>query len=73
VDPTDNVTFLGAVRPIDGVNVWPAMLASVLEREPGQPPVEYLHEYLPTTQSSLIWQEKWKLITGAGSVNWCEL
>ena len=25
VDATDNVTFLGIVRPIDGVNVWPVI------------------------------------------------
>jgi hypothetical protein len=71
VDPTDDVMFEGVVRPIDGVNVWPAMLASVnaSKTDPDEP-TTYLHEYLPTTGSTIIWQERWKLITGESSTIW---
>lgn len=72
VDATDNVTFLGSVRPIDGVDVWPAMLAMANQTETElMAPTTYLHEYLPTTTTSLIWQERWKLITSAGPTSWC--
>eukprot|EP00936_MAST-01D_sp_MAST-1D-sp1_P000789 g789.t1 len=61
VDPSDNVTFDNVSRPIDGVDVWPAILA-------GQD--SYLHEYLPTTENSILWQERWKLITAAENTFW---
>lgn len=78
VDSTDNAAIGGVVYPIDGVNVWPAILASAnattadtddTAASPSPPPT-FLHEWLPTTQSSVIYQERWKLITGADSTQW---
>jgi len=60
VSPADTVTMNGAERPIDGIDVWPLLLSRA-----SQSP----REYLPTTEHSLIWKGRWKLITLAGGFN----
>ena len=81
VDPTDNAVINGVMHPIDGVDVWPAILASAnatattaaathTAGAPPPPPVTYLHEWMPTTQFAVIYQERWKLISGASSTQW---
>ena len=60
VPPADTVTMNGAERPIDGIDVWPLLLSRASESP---------REYLPTTEHSLIWKGRWKLITLAGGFN----
>jgi hypothetical protein len=62
VDPTDNATFLGKVRPIDGHDVWPLITAGAKVGEN--------HVWMPVTPDSIIYQERWKLIINAGSTYW---
>jgi len=63
VDPTDTVVYKGEARPIDGLDVWPALTQNMaLDRE-----------WLPVTNQSLLWNHNgswWKLITGAPSTHW---
>ena len=54
-------------RPIDGISFWPLLL-----RSGGHGSVSAsassaaeLRAYLPTTEDSIIWQGRWKLITSA--------
>ena len=68
VNPADTVDLpfgSGAKpRPIDGVDVWPLILASASTSP---------RPYLPTTESSIIWQDGealWKLITAAKPAGW---
>lgn len=61
VDPSDTVSVWGVIRPIDGIDVW-----DVLMQNKSTGP----HEFLPTTEYSIIWQERWKLYTNAGLAGW---
>mgnify|MGYP000008483854 CR=1 FL=1 len=65
VDPTDNVTMDGAVRPIDSINVWPLLTHT---NEDGEPPAG--HEYLPLTEQTIVYQERYKLVAQAESTFW---
>jgi len=67
VDSTDDVTFKGKVRPIDGVDVWD-LLTGANSTQP--------RPYTPVTEVSVVdasdsahW---WKLITLAGQSGYCE-
>jgi len=60
VDPTDNVTFGGIPRPIDGIDLWPVLTGQ--KKSLGR-------EWLPVTNQSIIWNSTYKLITGAPSVS----
>lgn len=62
VDPTDNVTFKGIPRAIDGRDVWPVLTG--VKPDLGR-------EWLPVTNQSIVWNSTYKLITGAPSVSHC--
>ena len=66
-DPTDTVTLAGQPRPIDGISFWPLLLRSGGRgiASASRSSAAELHEYLPTTEDSIIWQGRWKLITSA--------
>ena len=72
-DCSDNVTLLGAVRPIDGNDVWPRLLANG-ESSHAAVSTEalptYNHEWLPVTPETIIYQERWKLINNAQTTYW---
>lgn len=51
-DCTDNKTFLGKVRPIDGHDVWPLITSGAS--------VGANHEWMPVTPDSLIYQERYE-------------
>eukprot|EP01045_Picozoa_sp_COSAG04_P014835 COSAG04_NODE_1132_length_8130_cov_3.223882_5_plen_250_part_00 len=57
VSAVDDVVLQGERRPIDGVDFWPLLLSNAST---------VLREYLPTTEVSIIWRERYKLITSAG-------
>ena len=63
VDPADTVVLGGLSRPIDGVDFWPLLLASAGGGGNGSTP--QLREYLATTEDSIVWRGRWKLITKA--------
>ena len=44
-----------------GVDVWPLLLSGASENP---------RPYLPTTEHSIIWEGRWKLITNAGAQGW---
>jgi hypothetical protein len=57
VDCTDNQTFLGAIRPIDGKDAWPRLIAPSQPQPPQPPPSAvaarlppYHHEWLPLSE-----------------------
>ena len=62
----------GKPRAVDSIDFWPLLLAhSTWPPHGGAPPAPppsppLLREYLPTTESSIIWRGRWKLITSAG-------
>lgn len=58
VDPSDTER---AVADIDGVDVWPMVTRANLTNP---------REYLPVTKETIIWQQRWKLITKAGEAYW---
>ena len=84
VDPTDNVTYDGVLRPIDGIDVWPLLTAparAALAREAGASVTEIaalaappghggVGGFLPITEQTIIWQERYKLVTGAQATHW---
>jgi arylsulfatase B len=57
VSAVDTVVVQGEPRAIDGVDFWPLLLSNAST---------VLREYLPTTEVSIIWRERYKLITSAG-------
>lgn len=61
VSAEDNVILDGKMRPLDGVDVWPLILSQSADSP---------HEYLPTTEYSIIWQGRWKLLTNAAGSGW---
>ena len=62
VDATDTITGVdGQPKAIDGVNVWPLLLARATENP---------REYLPTTEASIIFQARWKLLVDAPMMGW---
>eukprot|EP00040_Diaphanoeca_grandis_P035337 m.221881 g.221881 ORF g.221881 m.221881 type:complete len:651 (+) comp33356_c7_seq1:26-1978(+) len=69
VDPTDNWTdpSTSMTHPIDGVDVWPSLMAGTT---PSTPTVR---QYLPTTERSLLWDDglghMWKLIVDEKQAN----
>ena len=63
VSPADTVSMSGAERPIDGIDVW-GLLLNGSSASP--------REYLPTTEFSIIWKGRYKLLTNAGGSGWCE-
>eukprot|EP00937_MAST-01D_sp_MAST-1D-sp2_P007960 g7960.t1 len=76
VDAADTVVVGGAPRPIDGVDFWPLLLNSSSggggdDAGPAAPAPQ-VREYLPTTEDSIIWRGRWKLITRAtiGGAMW---
>lgn len=73
-DCTDNKMFLGKIRPIDGNDVWGRIVANLTTSAADSGVAATLspfnHEWYPTTQGALIYQERWKLITNAASTFW---
>ena len=84
-DCTDNKVFLGKMRPIDGHDVWARIIANLSTATTastvplpstgalaaGAAPLSpYNHEWFPSTQGAIIYQERWKLITNAQSTFW---
>jgi arylsulfatase B len=62
VDATDTIVGTdGQPKPIDGINVWPLLLSGATESP---------REYLPTTENSIIYQARWKLLTNAPMQGW---
>lgn len=59
--PPSQVNIDGGVHDVDGIDVWP-MLNGVA----GAP----THEWLPITEDSIIYQQRWKLLTQADSTWW---
>ena len=63
-------------RPIDGIDFWPLLLASGSHSNrsggSGNGSTPQLREYLATTEDSIVWRGRWKLITkaGAGGAFW---
>jgi len=84
VDPADNATYDGVVRPIDGIDVWPLLTAparAAAAREAGASaaavaalaaPPGHGGEggFLPITEQTIIWNERYKLVTGAQATHW---
>jgi arylsulfatase A-like enzyme len=72
VSPADDVELQGATRSIDGLDFWPFLLNSTTTVDRGEEKADEeqgmveLHEYLPTTEDSIIYDGRWKLITNAG-------
>jgi arylsulfatase A-like enzyme len=65
----DTVVLQGKPRAVDSIDFWPLLLHSTRPPRDGaspSPPPPLLREYLPTTESSIIWRGRWKLITSAG-------
>eukprot|EP00038_Savillea_parva_P011469 m.197762 g.197762 ORF g.197762 m.197762 type:complete len:512 (+) comp20214_c0_seq1:161-1696(+) len=60
VDPTDTIHYNGVVAPIDGMDVWPAIVGTT----------NVTHEWLPVTEVSLLWNGRYKLLREAYSTNW---
>ena len=56
IDPADDVVYRGVKTQIDGINVWP-MITNQTATSP--------REYLPITPVSILWRERYKLITDA--------
>ena len=61
VDPTNTVDFNGTARPIDGIDVWPLLLSRASESP---------RDYIPTTEDSIVYQGRWKLLTSAPRQGW---
>ena len=61
VDPTDTVVYNGTARPIDGRDMWPVLTGQAADLG---------REWLPTTNQSLVWNSRWKLITAAPATHW---
>jgi hypothetical protein len=61
VPSADTIMLNGTARPIDGVDVWPILVGGRSDSP---------REYLPTTEHSIIWQGRWKLLTNASGSGW---
>ena len=61
VSPLDTVMMNGTERTIDGIDVWPLLLSGAKDSP---------REYLPTTEASIIWKGRWKLIVDASATKW---
>lgn len=60
-DCSDNIVRGNATFPVDGVNVWGQLIGTNKS---------IAHEYLPTTEDGIIYQERWKYLTGTSSTWW---
>ena len=68
VSADDTPVIRGMPRPIDGKNFWPLLLNS--SRGGSANASAEVHEFLPTTENSIIWRGRWKLITDATLGGW---
>ena len=82
VDPTDNATYAGVVRPIDGIDVWPLIVApaaAAAAEEKGAEadtvsalasPIGHNGTLVAITEATGIWNERYKLNQNAQSTFW---
>ena len=77
VDPTDDIVYDGVVRPIDGIDVWPLVVAPAeaaravaLGNHAWAPPTGHNGSFIAITETSGILYERYKLITSGESTYW---
>ena len=82
VDPSDNATYGGVVRPIDGIDVWPLIVAPAAAAEAQASgadavtvaalasPTGHNGTLLAITEATGIWNERYKLNQNAQDTFW---